>query len=292
MTSAKKKPTTLSSTKAAPKSVKYAAKSQSTARATSPAQNAAASWVSGNSEQWQKGASDWAKQSAKLYQLPFAQGDVDAATKKAADTVKSATENMVKMSSDMMQKMFAGQEKTSAASSFDPSAMFKQFQNSMPKMPQMASFDPAAIMKQFQQQMPTMPNFDMGAASEPLNKASQSATRAGAEAMEMSRENIAAITEALNVATTVSKELAADLVSFLNKQFAQNVEMGKQVMTCRTLNDMFDFSNRIVKANLDAFFSQSVTVSQKLFECMNNVSEPLNECAAKSTARMTKAMTA
>ena len=281
MASAKKKPSAKASAKAAPKTVRYAAKAQSSARATSPAQNAAASWVSGNNEQWQKGASDWAKQSAKLYQLPFAQGDVNAATQKAADSVKSATENMVKMSSDMMQKMFGEQAKASAAPSFDPSA----------------------VMKQFQQNMPQMPNFDMGASgekfskfaqesNEQLNKASQGASRAGAEAMEASRESIAAISEALNVVATVSKELAADMVSYLNKQFAQNVELAKLAQSCRTLNDMFDLSNRITKANLDAFFSQSVKVSETIFECATNVSEPLNECAAKSSARLTKAMTA
>ena len=89
-----------------------------------------------------------------------------------------------------------------------------------------------------------------------MNKASQSASRAGAEAMEISRENIAAMTEMLNVVTTVSKELAAEMVSYMNKQFAQNAEMGKQVMSCRTLNDMFDFSTSITKANLDAILAE------------------------------------
>lgn len=85
---------------AAKSNVKYAAKAQAGARATSAtsaAKSAANSWVSGSNADWQKGASDWAKQSAKLYQLPFAQGDVNAATQKAAESVKSATENMVKM---------------------------------------------------------------------------------------------------------------------------------------------------------------------------------------------------
>ena len=83
----------------AKRTVKYAAKSQSSARQTSQnaARPSAANWVSSNAAEWQKGAQDWAKQSAKMYQLPFAQGDVDAATKQAAENVKSATENAVKM---------------------------------------------------------------------------------------------------------------------------------------------------------------------------------------------------
>jgi hypothetical protein len=271
---------------AAKSSVKYAAKSQTNARATSPSSSASNGWVNGNSADWQKGASDWAKQSAKLYQMPFAQGDVNAATQKAAESVKSATENMVKMSNEMMQQLFSQPSKAAATSpSFDPSAFFKQFQKNMPQMPQ----------------MPSMPAFDVGAAgekiskfahesSEQLSKASQGANRAAAEANEVARENIAALTEVLNVATTVSKELAAEMISYLNKQFAQNVELSKQALTCRTLNDMFDLSTRITKANLDAFFSQSVKVSEMVFQCATDVSEPINDRISESTERLTKVM--
>lgn len=281
MANAKKKP-------AAKSNVKYAAKAQSSAHATSPASSAKQagnSWVSGNQADWQKGASDWAKQSAKLYQLPFAQSDVNAATKKAAESVKSATENMVKMSSDMMSQMFNQQAKPAAAQAFDPAAMFKQFQTQMPKMPE----------------MPKMPAMDMGAAgeklskfaqdsSEQMSKASQSANRASAEAMEVSRDNLEAATEVLNLATSVSKELAADMINFMNKQFAQNVELSKQALTCRTLNDMFDLSTRITKSNLDGFFSQSVKVSEMIFQCATDVSEPINDRISESTARLSKVM--
>ncbi|MBX9726154.1 MAG: phasin family protein [Rickettsiales bacterium] len=273
---------------AAKSNVKYAAKAQSSARATSPASSAKQagnSWVSANQADWQKGASDWAKQSAKLYQLPFAQNDVNAATKKAAESVKSATENMVKMSSDMMSQMFNQQAKPVAAQAFDPAAMFKQFQTQMPKMPE----------------MPKMPAMDMGAAgeklskfaqdsSEQMSKASQSANRASAEAMEVSRDNLEAATEVLNLATSVSKELAADMINFMNKQFAQNVELSKQALTCRTLNDMFDLSTRITKSNLDGFFSQSVKVSEMIFQCATDVSEPINDRISESTARLSKVM--
>lgn len=281
MATAKKKPS-------AKRTVKYAAKSQSSARQTSPsaqssgAKSAASSvnWVNNNAAaEWQKGASDWAKQSAKLYQLPFAQGDVNAASQQAAETVKSTTENMMKMGSDMMQQMFGQQAKSSA------------------------SFDPASFFKQFQPQMPQMPNFDMGASQEKLSsfaresseqmaKATHGANRTAAEAMEASRESIATATEVCNVAASVSKELAAELVSYLNKQFGQNVELSKQVLTCRTLNDMFDLSTRILKMNLDAFFSESVKMSEMLFQCATDVSEPLNECVSQTSGRMAKAMSA
>jgi hypothetical protein len=260
--------------KSSPKrTVKYAAKAQSSARQTSPS----ASWVSNNAADWQKGASDWAKQSAKLYQLPFAQGDVDSATQQAADTVKSATENMVKMGNDMMQQMFGQQAKASAAQAFNPTAFFEQ----MPKMPQ---FDMASAQEK-------LSSFARES-SDQMSKASQSGTRAAAEAVGVARDNLEAITEVCNVAVNVSKELVAEMISYSNKQFAQNVDLSKQVLSCRTLNDMFDLSTRITKANLDAFFSQSVKVSEMLFQCATDVSEPLNERVSETSERMAKAMTA
>lgn len=265
----------------AKRTVKYAAKSQPAARQTS----AAANWVNKSAADWQKGANEWAKQSAKLYQLPFAQGDVNAATQQAADQVKSATESAVKLSNEFMQQLFAQQAKATTASGsakgFDPMAMLQQMQRQLNDMP---AFDPASVQDKFAA-------FVRGS-TEQLNKAQQSANRSAAEAMEVSRENIEAATEVCNVAVALCKELVAEMIGYCNKQFSQNVELSKQVLACRTLNDMFDLGTRITKANLDAFFSESVKISEMLFQCGTDISEPLNERMSESTERMTKAMSA
>lgn len=276
MTSAKKKPS-------AKRTVKYAAKAQQSARQTA---SKGTSWVKASAAdataKWQQGAQDWAKQSAKLYQLPFAQADVDAATKQAADTMKSATENAVKMGNDFMQQVFGqAQQAKAQASSFDPSAAFKQFQSQIPQMP---NFDMASLQDKF--------SAAAAEANEQVNKATQGATRAGAEAVEAARETIETLTEVCNVATRVSKEIGAEMISYCNKQFSQNVELSKQVLTCRTLNDMFDLATRITKANLDAFFTESVKLSEMVFQCATDVAEPLNECVSQTGDRITKAMSA
>lgn len=265
MASAKKKPS-------AKRNVKYAAKSQP-ARATAAAPN----WVSKSAADWQKGANEWAKESAKLYQMPFSQNEVNAAAQQAAETVKSAAENMTKFGNDMMQQLFSQQAKASQPS-FDPSQWMKQWQQQAPQ------FDPAAVQEK------------LGAfareSSEQLSKASQSANRAAAEAVELTQEHIATLTEVTNTAVSIMKELMAEAISYANRQFTQNVELSKQALTCRTLNDMFDLATRITKANLDAFFSESVKISEKLFQCATDVSEPLNERMAETSERLSRAMSA
>lgn len=269
MASAKKKT-------AAKRTVKYAAKAQSTAthaavKASREAGNHGSYWAQKGSQHWQKNAQEWMNQSAKMLQFPQG-GDMGEAGKQAAATMQSATENAMKMGTDFMSQVF-GQ-----------SAAMPDMKSFMPQMPAMPGFDTTGAqekMTSFTRQL-----------TEQMQKSAGSANRAAAEAMDVSRENTETLVEVTNVAVGVSKELTAELIAYLNKVFSQNVELSKQVLTCRTLNDMFDLSGRIVKANLDGFFSESVKLSELLFRSANEISEPLNECVSETTERLSKALTA
>lgn len=262
--------------RAAKRTVKYAAKTQNAAaRATSHATQSATrtgnEWVKKGAAEWQKGANEWAKQSAKMYQFPFAQGDAGDAAKNAAD--------MMKMGSDMMQQMFSQTKKaTSANEAFNPSAMMQHY------MPSMQQFDPASAQEKFS-------SFTRSGA-EQMGKSFSGFNRTMNEAMDLARENGEVMMEVTNIAVSVSKELGAEFVTYMNKLFSQNVELSKQVLSCRTLNDMFDLSSRVMKTNLDGFFSESVKMSEMLFQCATDVSEPLNERMSETTERMTRAMAA
>ena len=281
MATAKRKPT-------AKRSVKYATKAlntsaHATAQAASAGARAAANpWANKAAADWQKGASEWAKQSAKLYQFPFNQGEAADVAKNAAESVKSATENMVKMSSDMMQQLFSQTKKSSfKPESFSAAALFPEL---LKHVPQGVNFDPAAA----QEKLKTIAR----EAAEQISKTAGNTNRALNEAAILGRENTQAAIEVSNIAVTVSKELAAELISYTNKLFSQNVELSKQILTCRTLNDMFDLATRITKTNLEGFFTESVKISEMAFQCATDVSEPLNERVSETTERLTKAISA
>ena len=301
----------------AKRSVKYAAKTQSsTAQKTA---STSANWA-------QKNAGDWVKQSAKLYQLPFAQGDLNAASKQAAETLQSASDNAMKMGADMMQQFFGQAQNFTQApkgdfkaafvkGSFNPQDMFafaKQLPNMgemFSKMPQADFFANFAKMPQMTDmfahmpQLPQMSGFDMASmqqkltgftreSAEQMSKTTASAGHAMNEAVELCRENAEATAEVANLAVTMSKEITAEVIGYLNKVFSQNVEMGKQVMSCRTLNDVFDLIGKVTKTNLDSFFSENVKLSEMLFQCATDVSEPLNDRMTETTERLTKALAA
>jgi hypothetical protein len=205
-------------------------------------------------------ANSWAQQSAKLYQLPFAQADASQAAKQATDTVRSATEQFMKFGNDMMQQLFSGA-----------------------KQPQFAAFDPKASEKAFAYSRES---------ADQLAKSANTANRAMSEAAELTRENAEAIVEVGNIAVNVSKQVSAELINYANSTFSQNVELSKQALNCRTLNDMFDLSSKIMKSNVDAAFNESIKVSELLFQCATDISEPLNERISESTERLTKVVAA
>ena len=225
------------------------------AKAASASQSAArssADWVKSGAAEWQKGASDWAKQSAKMYQLPFAQED---ATKAAKD----ATEGMMNFAQQMFNQ---SKNSFSANEAFNPQEAQAKF-------------------SRFAQE-----------SAEQLNKSAGSAQRAMGEISELVRENAETLVEVTNLGVSVSKEVAAEIISYLNKSIAQNIEIGKQIHNCRTLNDLFDLASTCMKTNLDSFFSESIKLSEKLFRAGTDISEPLNERLSDTTDRLTKALSA
>jgi hypothetical protein len=205
----------------------------------------------------------WAQQSAKLY--PFAQFNgksAEDASAAATKQMQDAAEQMMKYGSDFMQQMFSSPA-VNGAKGF-------AFKNGAQD-----SFSKAARE-----------------GAEKLSKGAGSAQRSMNDVVELGRENAEAIVEASNIAVGVSKQISAEVVNYVNKAFSNNVDLSKQAFTCRTLNDMFDLNNKFVKSNLDAFFNESVKVSEMLFQCATDISEPLNERVSETSQRLSKAFAA
>lgn len=123
-----------------------------------------------------------------------------------------------------------------------------------------------------------------------LAKSADAATRSVGEILSISRENVEACVTCGSIAVNASKQMGAELVSYANKSFSQNVEMSKELLSCRTINDMFDLQSRVMKTNLDSFFSESVRMSELMFQCATEVSEPINERVSDTAQRISKTL--
>ncbi len=279
MASAKRKTSTKRVTKTVRKTQSKAAHAASSVAKSATRQQGqfareGAAWAERGAQEWQKGANEWAKQSAKLYSLPFANGDAANATKQAAEQVKAAGESFMRAGNDIMSQMFGGT---------DPMAQWKGWmEQATSKTPSLPGAEAAAEK---------MRDFTRESAAQ-ATKAASDATRALNDAGELARENAEAMVEVNNIAIAVSKEIGAELISYTNRTFSQNVELGKQLLSCRTLNDMFDLSSKFMKTNLDGFFSETVRLSEKLFQLGNDVAEPLNERFSETNERLTRTLKA
>lgn len=265
MASAKRKTSAKRSHKPATKT-KPRAKTSAAAAAQATARSGV-EWVKSGAAEWQKGAQDWAKQSAKMYQMPFGQND-------AAEAAKSATEGMMNFAQQMFdQTKNAGEQFKHASEQFNPASMFQSTKFS--------TNDAQEKFSRFARE-----------SAEQLNKTASTTQHSLNEFMALVRENGEVMIEVTNLSVKVSKELGSEFISYLNKTFAQNVELGKQVTSCRTLNDLFDLSSTFTKTNLDSFFSESVKLSEKLFQTATDLSEPLQDRMNASAERLHKVMSA
>jgi phasin family protein len=203
----------------------------------------------------------WTQSSAKLYPFtPFAAEGAEAATQAATRQMQNAAEQMMQYSNSFVQQMFSQSPFNGAMGSIGG----------------------------------TKDKFTGAARDgvEQLSRSAGAATQSINEAVELSRENAETLVECGNIAMSASKQIAAETAKYVNTAFAQNVELSKQILGCRTLNDMFDLQNRFVKSNLDAFFSESVKLSELMFQCATDVSEPLNERISETTDRLSKVIAA
>ncbi len=242
--------------------------------------------------------SAWQQHSAKLYQLPFAQGDAAEVTKQAAASMQSATENFMRMGSDALKQWWSAAQSGATNPDFiaaQAKGKVNELFANVPGYSQLAANLPnfSNLQQHFDasQAQEKLAHFGRESA-EQFTKSAQGVGRALNEAMDISRENAEAVVEVSTVAVGLSKELGAEVINYLNRNFSQNVELSKQVLACRTLNDLFDLGSRFMKTNLDGFFSESVKLSELMFQASNEVSEPLNDRISESSERLSKALAA
>lgn len=126
--------------------------------------------------------------------------------------------------------------------------------------------------------------------AEQLAKSADAVTKALYEAISTSRENIEAAVECGNVTAALAKDMSSELFESANKAFTDSVEVSKELFACRTINDMMELQNRVMKKAMDNAFSQSARLSNMLFEYSSEALEPINERVAQASEQLSKTL--
>lgn len=125
-----------------------------------------------------------------------------------------------------------------------------------------------------------------------LSKNADMATRQLAEAFSVSREQFDALLESGKIAGDVSRELHDRLVTDMNSLFNENVELSKDLLACRTLNDLVEVQNRALQSNLSRFFDNSARLTDAWFKLATEVAEPVATQSSQVATRINKALAA
>lgn len=133
--------------------------------------------------------------------------------------------------------------------------------------------------------------FEMGReGAEQISKSADAMTKSLYEAISISRDNVETLVECGNLTASLAKDVSSEMIEYANKAFSDNVEISKSIFACRTINDMVDLQNKIVKSSLDSFFNQSSKLTGMLFEYSTEALEPINERVSQATEQLSKTL--
>lgn len=116
--------------------------------------------------------------------------------------------------------------------------------------------------------------------------------RSFAEIFSLNQAQADALMESGKIAGDLGRDLHEQLLAEINALFSENVELSKELLACRTLNDMVEVQNRAFQSNLSHFFEQSARLTDAWFKLATDAAEPINTQATQATARFNKSLAA
>lgn len=114
--------------------------------------------------------------------------------------------------------------------------------------------------------------------------------RSVGEAISMSKEQLDAVMESGKIATDLSKSLQESIVGDLKDAFKENVEIAKELLACRTLNEFVTIQNRSLQSNVTRFLNQTAKLTDAWFKLSTEVAEPLSAQASQTAKRVNKTL--
>jgi len=115
------------------------------------------------------------------------------------------------------------------------------------------------------------PNAKKTSSAKSNNKSS-----AKTESFAQNNEAINAAMESNSATAKMTQTMTEEMMKFANKNFSENMTLSKEFFSCRTMSDMFEIQNKMMKNNFDSFFKQSSKMSEMLFKAASESATPLS----------------
>ncbi len=128
--------------------------------------------------------------------------------------------------------------------------------------------------------------------AENLSRVVDALSRTLNDSVSLFRENADAAIEVMHITADITKTINSELVSNVNSNFVDNVELYKDAFACRNVNDVMDMQSKWLSTNLENFFAQSARLAEMSFQLVSEAAEPIHERVAEATERLSKSMAA
>ena len=109
---------------------------------------------------------------------------------------------------------------------------------------------------------------------------------------EVSQGNIEAVTAAMNIWTKGFEAMGHEVASFTQGSFEQSVAVGKDLMACKTVNEVVDLQNTLARANFDKTVAEATKLSEMSVKTANEASEPLQARVNETIEKLVKPIAA
>jgi hypothetical protein len=129
-------------------------------------------------------------------------------------------------------------------------------------------------------------------AIEHASRSADAAVRQVNEALSLSQQSIEAYSQLAQTTSDTVAKVTEELFQFVNQSFARNVELSRNILSCRTVNDAVEWQNKLMQTNIDGVIEEISTLSDLLFDAAVSATEPLGERISKAVERFSKTIAA
>ena len=112
------------------------------------------------------------------------------------------------------------------------------------------------------------------------------------EAANLNREGIDACVKSGTIFAKGFENLMKETISFTQKAAERQMQLAKDAMTSKTINEFSDAQNKIAQTSFDDFMSGATKISEMGVKILTEAIEPINDQIAKSVQKATDAVAA
>lgn len=129
-------------------------------------------------------------------------------------------------------------------------------------------------------------------ALEHVSRSADAAVRQVNDALNNSQQHIEVCAQCSQVMGDAFAKITEELFQFVNHSFARNIELSREILSCRTVNDAIEWQNKLLQTNIDGTIEEMSKLSEMMMDATVSLVDPLGEQISKVVDRFAKSVAA